>query len=81
MKKQYVTLDIDVFERYFNVFHLEALSEDKCLYILSAQVGNTVYTALVSSIYAGVLIREQQELQELLGEINSRRKHLGQEVI
>lgn len=78
MKKQYVSLDIEVFERYFKVFHIEALSDDKNLYVLSAQVGNTVYTSLVSSIYAPVLIREQQEL---LDEINSIGNRLGQEAV
>ena len=78
MTKQYVSLDIEEFEQHFKVFHIEALTDDKSLYILSAQVGNTVYTALVSSIYAGVLIREQQEL---LVEINSVGKMLRMEAV
>ena len=78
MEKQYVSLDSDEFEKYFKVFQIEALSDDKHLYIISAQVGNTVYTALVSSIYAGVLIREQQEL---LVEINSVGNQLEQEAV
>lgn len=78
MNKHYVSLDIEVFEQHFKVFHIEPLSEQKCLYILSAQVGNTVYTSLVSSIYAGVVIREQQEL---LDEINSLGNRLGQEAV
>lgn len=78
MKKQYVSMDVEDFEKYFKVFQIETLTDDKHLYILSAQVGNTVYTALVSSIYAGVLIREQQEL---LGEINSLGKRLEMEAV
>lgn len=78
MNKQYVSLDVEVFEQYFTVFQVEPLTEQKCLYILSAQVGNTVYTALVSSIYAEMLIREQQEL---LDEINSIGKRLELEAV
>ena len=78
MNKQYVSLDIEVFEQHFKVFHIEALSDDKSLYVLSAQVGNTVYTSLISSIYAGVVIREQQVL---LDEINSLGNRLEREAV
>lgn len=78
MAKRYVSLDIDEFEKRFKVFDIEALSNNKRLYLLSAQVGNVVYTALIGSIYAAVLIREQQELVD---EINSIGRSLRMEVI
>ncbi|WP_431030088.1 hypothetical protein [Lysinibacillus sp. LZ02] len=68
MRKNYVSLDVDVFEKYFKVFQIEPLTEQKQLYILSTTVGNTEYSAMVSNFYAESLIKQQQEM---LAEINS----------
>ena len=68
MSKNYVSLDVDVFEKYFKVFQIEPLGERKQIYTLSAQVGNTVYLATVSNFYAESLIKSQHEI---LAEINS----------
>ena len=77
MRKNYVSLDVDIFEKYFKVFQIEPLSEQKQLYVISAQVGNTVYSAIVSNFYAESLIQSQQEIQ---AEIHSMGKCLEREV-
>ena len=78
MSKNYVSLDADVFEKYFKVFHIEPLGERKQIYTLSAQVGNTVYLATVSNFYAESLMKSQQEI---VAEISSVGKFLEMEAV